>query len=52
MRIIQLTLLLICWNFFIFIGQVDEQYIKIGFYCSLIIIAVIGLFIDRIKNDE
>ena len=53
MRIIQLTLLLICWNFFIFIGQVDEQYIKLGFYCSLGIVSLIGLFIyrEKLEND-
>ena len=52
MRILQLTLLLWLLILFIFIGQVDEQYIKLGFYCSSIMIAVIGLFIYRIKNDE
>ena len=52
MRILQLTILMWLLILSIFIGQVDEQYIKLGFYCSSIMIAVIGLFIYRIKNDE
>jgi uncharacterized membrane protein len=49
MRILQLTLLLWLLIIFIFIGQVDEQYIKLGFYCSLGIVSLIGLFIYRMK---
>ena len=52
MRIILFTLLLWLLILFIFIGQVDERYIKLGFYASLGIVGLIGLFIYRIKNDE
>jgi len=52
MRILQLTLLLWLLILFIFIGQVDERYIKLGFYASLGIVPLIGFFIYRIKNNE
>tara|TARA_R100001530_G_scaffold64995_1_gene46580 strand:+ start:106 stop:264 length:159 start_codon:yes stop_codon:yes gene_type:complete len=52
MRILQLTLLLWLLILFIFIGQVDEQYIKLGFYCSLGIVPLIGLFIYREKLEK
>ena len=52
MRIIQLTILMWLLILFIFIGQVDERYIKLGFYASLGIVPLIGFFIYRIKNNE
>ena len=54
MRIIQLTILMWLLILFIFIGQVDERYIKLGFYCSLGTVSLIGLFIyrEKLENDE
>jgi uncharacterized membrane protein len=54
MRIIQFTLLLMILVLFIFIGQVDERYITLGFYCSLAICVMIGLFIyrEKLENDN
>ena len=54
MRIIQFTLLLIVLVLFIFMGQVDERYIMLGFYCSLAICVMMGLFIyrEKLENDD
>ena len=52
MRILQLTILMWLLILFIFIGQVDERYIKLGFYSSILMVSLIGLFIYRIKNNE
>ena len=54
MRILQLTILMWLLILFIFIGQVDERYIKLGFYCSLGIVSLIGLFIyrEKLENDK
>ena len=46
-RIIQGCLIFAVMIMFIFIAIVDQQYVKFGFYASLCMIVIIGLYLMR-----
>ena len=46
-RIIQLCLLIAVVIMFIFIAIVDQDYVKFGFYASLSMIVIVGLYLMR-----
>lgn len=46
-RIIQLCLLIAVVIMFIFIAIVDQDYVRFGFYASLSMIVIIGLWLMR-----
>ena len=46
-RIIQLCLLIAVVIMFIFVAIVDQDYVRFGFYASLSMIVIIGLWLMR-----
>ena len=46
-RIIQLCLLIAVVIMFIFVAIVDQDYVRFGFYASLCMIVIIGLYLMR-----